>query len=750
MNFPSNRALKRHLTRLILGFAAVLLGQLPSQAEDKTPFQMTAELGFGNFIKAEHPLPFRLDISDVKKKVEGCIRVTCPNSNNGATIYEFPVALTPDSHKQWQLTLPPLAGNSVRVQVIDNDRGPVNTQDYFGILVNPESQFAVVVQDAGERRFAFPRTAAEPSPTEWRTGGIEPAALPENPLAYASVSAILWRSMNPQALNPAQARALLAWVKWGGVLVIGGGRVTPPALPPEFQPTMTWDAMTSFPLDNLKGTSLLPPLRPITMLAVNAKMRPWQPPATVNASVAIKPLQAPPSQVRLQAGETRLVGEEPLGAGVLMQLAFDPADMQSEGSMLDWAFWNEALRPPDPRLSIWNNMRWLVQTGADDGRTELARAADFRIAGPGYIATIYGTFFGLGFCLNFWAFRKSRRYEWAWCILLIAAVATFIFNRAYGRAGGLGGTRHVEVSRSFLVANESSLLSFTEMGLLSAGGGRATIETTSPSQILFSTDRQARTVELHPNKQVFRTRLQSGAFSTCSTVTMTGAPGRGFEANWKTVGQNLEIAMKDQTGLGVRHPTVVFNQSTTWRGNTLVVPVQGLHQTVQGILDKLKDTDALQSSWVAGNYSPSGNLNYAFRLPLYFSFEMPHNTSPSIRSEFPNYRLQNQVALLAPVAVELAWVTPSSQPVPKSATPSPSMSPNFRPTTNRSGPRFIRRGGGTSSVSWSTTTVPQAVAPPVSTPAAGGSTADITNSTAFPSSPPPETVVTNQPVSPTP
>lgn len=651
MSFPSN-----YHMRIVLTFAGVLLGALLVCGEEPAPFQITAELGFGNFFKSDLPLPFRLDISAVKKKVEGRIRVFCPNSNGGATIYEFPASLAPESHKQWQLTLPPIAGTSVRVQVVDHKGVEVNAQDFFGILVGPESQFVVVVQENNERRFAFPRTARDPSLGEWRTGGIEPSGLPENPLAYAPVSAILWRSENPQALNPAQARALLNWVKLGGVLILAGGRAIPPNLPPDFQGPIACDAMTSFALEDLRDAALQPPTRPLTMLAVHPKIPAWQPPAPANVTVAVKPLQAAASQSRLQVGEIHLMGEQPVGGGVLMQLAFDPADLQNEGGTLDWVFWNEALRLPDPRLSLWTTTRWLIGTGADEGRTALAQAADFRIAGPGYISAIYGTFFTLGFGLNFWIFRKSRRYEWAWCILLAAAVATFLFNRAYGRTGGLGRTRHVEVSQTCLMANEKSLVSFTELGLLSAGSGRATVETTSPHQLLFSTDRQMRVIELLPDQQVFRTRLQPGAFSTCSSIALADAPGKGMRADWIFAGANLEIALTDQTGLGVRQPRVVHQNSTSWRGNTLQVSRASLDESIQGILTRLSGDPRNQPvTWYGNNprLYAEGDGAYVSRLPLFFTFEMPRKASPLIRSEFPNQRLQNHVVLVAPVPLPM-------------------------------------------------------------------------------------------------
>src|SRR6185503_3585806 len=119
--------------------------------------------------------------------------------------------------------------------------------------------------------------------------------------------------------------------------------------------------------------------------------------------------------------------------------------------------------------------------------------------------------FLLFFVVNFAFFRKSRRYEWAWLILIVASIGLFLYNRAFGRVGGFGPTRQIELTRSYGVAGDKNLLHFTHMGLLAPRVRQELIAGTHPHQMLLGFDTLSRVVQVLPERQVFPVSMRAGA-----------------------------------------------------------------------------------------------------------------------------------------------------------------------------------------------------------------------------------------------
>ncbi|MBI4025297.1 MAG: hypothetical protein HY360_09985 [Verrucomicrobia bacterium] len=689
----------------------VLLGGIPLQAADQAPFQISAELGFANLFQADRLLLFQADLSAAQASIEGQLRIFAPNHAGGMTIYELPVSLAPGSRKRWRALLPPITGDHVRVQVTDRSEGVLTDQQFFGFPVAAESRLLLTVQETTAKRFVFPRKTAENERGGWRTASVTSEFLPENPMAYASVSAILWRSDKPQALNPAQAQALLEWVKVGGLLVIAGGRTVPPNLPSSFQADVRWGEMTSLPLKRFVEGALIPPVRPLTMLAP-AQTAGWEKGDAPESSVGILPLTGEqvateleiggakiPALVnkfatRLDIGDVKLITEQAVEGGVIMQLAFDPMDLAAEGFALDHGFWEQLLRLPDPRRSIWAALGWLTSLALDNNHAELAQAADYRVASVERIVWIFGTFFGLAFCLNFWLFRKSRRYEWAWLILIVASVGLFSYNRAYGRVGGFGPTRHIEIARCYGVAGQKTLVSFAHVGLLSPRTRNETVRAKQTHQLLFGADRDQRVIRLVHDKQMFPAQIKAGAFATCSSVAIEELPGDGIAAKWEKSKTQIKVTLTNKTGLSLDNPRFAGQpEGSAVSGGandlTLTIPNAAFEdlinqaqsstsQEAPNMYGERYDYSARFGGGIvalpAGWPSPYGGGGIP-QAAIEFQFSLSRSVSLSTGSGATDVRARRFVSLAIPIPVEMSSVTVSapqqSPPTPQSA-PSPS------------------------------------------------------------------------------
>ncbi len=636
-------------TRFLLIFLG--LGLIcPLYPADDVPFQISAELGFSNLIRTGRPFPFQVDLSAAQIPIEGQLHVIAHNQIGGSTVYELPVSLVPSARKRWRLTLPPISGNSVRVDIADRSGKLLTQQTFFGISVEQESPLLVVVQENTSNRFAFPRQPDASTQGGWRTGSVASEFLPEDPLAYASVSAILWRSDKVKALGEAQSRALFVWLKQGGLLVVAGGRTVPPDLPPSFRWEGTWGNLLPFSLKGFANARLLPPVRPMNMLA-KRNVANWEKGTLPDVEIGIKPLQGDQTYTRLEINGIKLLTEQIVGGGLLMQLAFDPMDISSAGLVLGNDFWQQALWLPGPEQTPWKTLGWLMQLGWDSNHTQLAQLAEYCVASVNRISSVFGVFFGLAFCLNFWLFRKSRRYELAWLILIMVSIVFFLYNRAYGRVGGFGPTRQIEITYSFGVAGEKTLLSFTHAGLLSPRTLKESIQTTWRDQLLFGMDRDSRNIQISTGKQDFPVQTKPGAFNTCSSVAFEELPGEGITAQWQKTDTGIQVTLKNKTGLPLQSPKLGIQGS----GMTLFTQGNDFILTIANTLLVPQTHRAPQvTTWGTKKRTVrSSRSNPLLTKPIEFLFELPSGAKPVIQSGAREIRQQRTVTLLVPVPVSM-------------------------------------------------------------------------------------------------
>lgn len=690
--------LMKRIGPLVLILAASFLPAIGASATQQPPVQVSAVLGFANFVKPLRPLPFQLDLTAGERAIEGEAQLIDPGAPPG-TLYRVPISLAPKSHKRWRLTLPPITGNTLRVVVLDSAHQPIADQVFNGLQLKASSPLVVVVQEKSSR-YTLPRKARDPQDADWRSTGIEPESLPDNALGYASVSALLWRVDQPPQLSEAQSQALVQWLQQGGLLVLAGGRCVPPNLPVDFPWLARWGEMESLPIDRFQDAAILVPERPITMPA-HKRNSSWRHRDTAPGEIAIRPLTGETVEQEIAMGKLKIpalvtafaarmlvdgkcvITEQIVGGGLLMQLAFDPFDLKD--TPIETAeFWDEVLSLPDPRHSAWESLAWLSAIAGDASHLNLAQIADYRVASLVRVTSIFGVFFSLAFCLNFWLFRKSRRYEWAWLILGVSSVALFFYNRTYGRVGGWGPTRHVEMSLAYAVAGQKQMLSFTHTGILSPRSRAESLTTLSRAQLLFGSDNESRAIEIAPDRQTFPFRTKPGAFVTCSSVGLEPLPGNGFAVRWEKSAQKIKLIVTNQTEIPMAGLNLMLvsnpqlQESATGSHSdpghsgceTWEIPAARFKQwraallsaTVQATADFQYNTDAsLRGSYQArqfgGSITSVNSTLSGINIPgpyLALRCTLPSTQQPATASGASFKRSQKTLFILLPLPIEVA------------------------------------------------------------------------------------------------
>lgn len=154
---------------------------------------------------------------------------------------------------------------------------------------------------------------------------LAPAQLPDRPAGLSSFSLLLLNDLPAENLAPAQQDALLAWVRGGGHLILGGGpgaATTLAELPPALR------------LVEAGPTTALDP----DELGAYAET---SPPSALEGVA----LTAAPGATSFGSSAAPLWVQQDVGAGRVTQLAFDPG-LQA---LQDWegapAFWDRLLRP---------------------------------------------------------------------------------------------------------------------------------------------------------------------------------------------------------------------------------------------------------------------------------------------------------------------------------------------------------------------------------------------------------------------
>ncbi len=90
--------------------------------------------------------------------------------------------------------------------------------DYQFLASLPSTKVRLQEGDEWESKEVYYRMVLPPVMGE----RIAPVTLPTNPLAWTSITLILWDDVEPESLSPQQQRAMIDWLHWGGQLIVSG------------------------------------------------------------------------------------------------------------------------------------------------------------------------------------------------------------------------------------------------------------------------------------------------------------------------------------------------------------------------------------------------------------------------------------------------------------------------------------------------------------------------------------------------
>ncbi len=151
------------------------------------------------------------------------------------TLFFLPTAYAQQSGGQ-AVVRPGWDREAISVSLERRVRGRALAQGKFPLTIMAPHQFYMMVLSRQPDRFQFLRTL--PAIAGLQSGLIDPIAdahyrvllpaverdvpLPLNPLAWTSLSVLLWDDLDPAAFSPAQQQACVDWLHWGGQIVVSG------------------------------------------------------------------------------------------------------------------------------------------------------------------------------------------------------------------------------------------------------------------------------------------------------------------------------------------------------------------------------------------------------------------------------------------------------------------------------------------------------------------------------------------------
>jgi hypothetical protein len=632
----------------------ILLSPILLPAEEPAPVQIQVELGFGNLIVHGKPVHVRIDLS-ATKDFKGFLRVPC-SGRGGRTHYEIPISIANNAKKRWTLTLPYMSRNSIHVQVLKDSDTLLSDQEFFGIAIEDDARLVAIVQETLAGRFAI-RTNQDNDPlsspfaTRLRTSSLSSEFLPDNPLAYTSLQALIWRSDKPDALTQVQVEALSFWIKHGGTLIVAGGRTVPPPFLNQLSSVKQED-LSPFELGDLHQLTLSPSryMTPRSDKSLTFSISD----ELSTKTIGIRSLDAPSDVIRLSSQSKNLCTEEAIGMGRIVHLAFDPQDLSHEGYHLNQDFWNTLIEKPKRNFHpLWQPLSKLAELSSDLNHTQLAIVADYRVASLTQVVSVFGVFVGLAFGLNFWLFRKSRKYEWAWLILVVSSITLFIYNRNFGRVGGFGLTQHVEIVKSYGVLGENSVMSFAEIGILSPRTRSDIISTIQPAQLLLGLDRQNRHILVDDHSQSFATRLSPGAFTTCALVGPDSFPLEKLEVRTEKVPEGLQVIIQNGTGFTLMNPQI---QSPSAFVSELVSQTHTRGDT-NSVLFRTNDKNLRQKEFLSRRnysyqYSNADEKELIIRNDFSFEFQLDQSKTGLAKSNSQKFTIMRSFSLLLPLEIQ--------------------------------------------------------------------------------------------------
>lgn len=389
----------RLMKRLAPFLLLLLLLPMRTAAQD-TPISWTVVPGFNGTFKYGSWIPIDITITNIGNDLSGRLEWRW---NNSGTRWGQALDLPRGAKKHVILSAvaeAPFGGSATLEYIADNrvvasEKIRYNQVDtntlLVGILSNTTNALAAL---SGLHAEAIQAQAG----TRTALVRLQPEMVLERSELFQGLDVLVVTGIDTSAWTETQRAALASWVAEGGRLVIGGDQVA-----------------TSSGFGSLAPATVREPLHeiPISSLAATTHWRPRDPAARIKA-LTLTPNEGAETTITAADG-TPLVVRRNYGSGLILQLAFNPVVLDTQGDPLP--LW-EDLMPWSGIVAPWQQLRsngeWMLRNALALPELQLPPIWKLLI-----FLILYTVIVGPA---NYLLLRRIDRREWAYFSIPAAAL----------------------------------------------------------------------------------------------------------------------------------------------------------------------------------------------------------------------------------------------------------------------------------------------------------------------------------------
>ncbi len=381
---------------MVAAFAFIATpSQQIARAQSDSTLVMTADAGFGAYIKDDVWVPIRVTIVNAGAAIEGDL-VLVNSRNQTPERYLQRISIGSGATRRASLFIPGNS-NSYEIKLMQGDAVLARTTPLIRLLSN-EDRLVVAVSDPPDA-FNFLGDARVPLGGSTSVAQMTLSELPDRSGAYDAADVILFNAVDTSSLSQSQIDALQAWVVAGGHLVLSGGpggplarggfnAIAPSQIGQSIETGSIADIATLIKPSNIESVASVP---------------------TQTAPLMALTQPRPNARVLAASSTSPLIIRQTLGMGVVDQFAFDP----SLAPLSDWpgraAFFEVLFGGRTDRLAA---------IGGFSAKESAQQSVSALVAPPlpspliaFLFASMYVLFIGP---INFYVLRRLKRTSLAW------------------------------------------------------------------------------------------------------------------------------------------------------------------------------------------------------------------------------------------------------------------------------------------------------------------------------------------------
>ena len=184
------------------------------------------EYGYGNSAKGGRNLPLNVVLrNDEVGQFKGTVEILTRQSDNSVYAYDYPLAIPPGETVSSEMTVPIGAGSDqLAVRVLKED-GTVSAMKRvkLNISTTPPEIFIGLLSDRPQDLQYFNEASVNYGQLRTRAFTLRPEEFPVNRARLDMLDVIVVSSFRMSKLSVDQTRALMQWMREGGVLLLGTG-----------------------------------------------------------------------------------------------------------------------------------------------------------------------------------------------------------------------------------------------------------------------------------------------------------------------------------------------------------------------------------------------------------------------------------------------------------------------------------------------------------------------------------------------